>query len=349
MAKNKPEHLLVIRLSAMGDVAMTVPVLVALSKQYPTLKITLLTRKFFSPMFATLPNVSVYEADVKGRHKGVFGLWKLYKELRKLKIDAVADLHNVLRSKVLKKYFRYGGFPVVQIDKGRAEKKALTSSKSKEFKPLKSTHQRYVDVFQKLGFPIDLSQNMVLAKADLSDEIIKITGSDSKKWIGIAPFAAFEGKTYPLELMKEVIEKLNTTGKYKIFLFGGGSAQEEQLEVFNSNFENCLNMVGKLSFSDELGLISNLDIMLSMDSGNAHLAAMFGIPVITIWGVTHPYAGFFPFGQDINNALCADRVKFPLIPTSIYGNKMPEGYELAMNSILPEQVVQKIEHVLYSE
>nr|WP_276169181.1 glycosyltransferase family 9 protein [Zobellia alginiliquefaciens] len=333
----------------MGDVAMTVPVLVALSKQYPTLKITLLTRKFFSPMFATLPNVSVYEADVKGRHKGVFGLWKLYKELRKLKIDAVADLHNVLRSKVLKKYFRYGGFPVVQIDKGRAEKKALTSSKSKVFKPLKSTHQRYVDVFQKLGFPIDLSQNMVLAKADLSDEIIKITGSDSKKWIGIAPFAAFKGKTYPLELMEEVIATLNKTNAYKIFLFGGGPIQEKQLEVFSNQFENCLNMVGRLSFDKELILISNLDAMLSMDSGNAHLGAMFGIPVITIWGVTHPYAGFFPFAQNMDNALCADREKFPLIPTSIYGNKMPENYKMAMHTIQPEQVVQKIEQVLNAD
>ncbi|MBU2948240.1 glycosyltransferase family 9 protein [Zobellia uliginosa] len=332
----------------MGDVAMTVPVLIALTKQYPNLKITLLTRKFFGPMFASLPNVSVFEADVKGRHKGVFGLYRLYKELLKLNIDAVADLHNVLRSKVLKRYFKFGGIPVVQIDKGRAEKKALTSSTSRIFKPLKSTHKRYVDVFQNLGFPIDLSKNPILPKVGLSQETVKIIGSDSKRWIGIAPFAAFEGKTYPLELMEEVIEKLNTKGEYKIFLFGGGPVQEKKLEKISDKFKSCISMVGKLSFKEELALISNLDVMLSMDSGNAHLAAMYGIPVVSIWGVTHPHAGFYPFGQDINNALCADRDKFPLIPTSVYGNKMPKGYELAMNTILPEQVIAKIESVLHS-
>ncbi len=330
----------------MGDVAMTVPVLIALTKQYPRLKITVLTRKFFSPMFNKLPNVSVFEADVKGRHKGAFGLWKLYRELRKLKIDAVADLHNVLRSKVLKKYFKFGRIPVEQIDKGRAEKKALISSKSKVFKPLKSTHQRYTDVFQNLGFPIDLSNTPVLSKVSLSDETLKIVGVDSKKWIGIAPFAAFEGKTYPLELMEEVVSKLNKSENYKIFLFGGGPLQEKQLETLKNKFENCLNMVGKLSFNEELALISNLDVMLSMDSGNAHLAAMFGIPVITLWGVTHPYAGFVPFGQDADNALCSDREKFPLIPTSVYGNKMPEGYEMAIRTILPEHVMDKIKSIL---
>nr|WP_317171955.1 glycosyltransferase family 9 protein [Zobellia nedashkovskayae] len=346
MDKNKPHHVLVIRLSAMGDVAMTVPVLIALTKQYPELKITVLTRKFFSPMFNTLPNVTVYEADVKGRHKGAFGLWKLYRELRKLKIDAVVDLHNVLRSKVLKRYFKYGKIPVQQIDKGRAEKKALTKSTSKVFQLLKTTHQRYIDVFQELGFSIDLSKDSVLPKETLSEDALKIIGSDSKKWIGIAPFAAFEGKTYPLELMEEVITSLNDTGKYKIFLFGGGPIQEEKLEAFDRKFNNCLSMVGKLSFSDELALISNLDTMLSMDSGNAHLAAMYGIPVITIWGVTHPYAGFYPFGQDMDNALCSDREKFPLIPTSVYGNKMPEGYEMAMRTILPETIVNKLQLVL---
>ncbi|MDB2606405.1 glycosyltransferase family 9 protein [Zobellia sp.] len=330
----------------MGDVAMTIPVLVALTKQHPSLKITVLTRKFFSPMFQTLPNVSVYEADVKGKHKGVFGLWKLYTELKILKVDAVADLHNVLRSKVLKRYFKYGKIPVEQIDKGRAEKKALTSSTYKIFKPLKTTHQRYVDVFQKLGFPIDLSKNPFLPKDSLSYETLQIIGSGSRKWIGIAPFAAFEGKTYPLELMEEVIAILDKSSEFRIFLFGGGAVQEQQLEGYDRKFENCLSMVGKLSFHQELALISNLDVMVSMDSGNAHLAAMFGIPVITVWGVTHPYAGFYPFGQDLDNALYADREKFPLIPTSVYGNKMPDGYKMAMHTILPEIVVEKIQFVL---
>lgn len=156
MDKNKRTHILVIRLSAMGDVAMTVPVLNAFVQKYPDVKITVLTRAFFTPLFSQLQNVSVYEADVKGRHKGVFGLWKLYQELKKQQIDVVADLHNVLRSNILKKYFRFGRIPFAQIDKGRKDKKALT--KKKLFRQLKTTHQRYADVFDQLGFSIEINK-----------------------------------------------------------------------------------------------------------------------------------------------------------------------------------------------
>ena len=150
---SKPSHILVIRLSAMGDVAMTVPVLKAFAKQYPNIKVTVLTRGFFAPFFEDIPNVTVYIADVKGKHKGVLGLWKLSKALKTLQIDAVADLHNVLRSKILKSFLF--GVKTIQIDKGRADKKALVSGES--FQQLKTTHQRYADVFKRLGFPVDLS------------------------------------------------------------------------------------------------------------------------------------------------------------------------------------------------
>ncbi|MGB7394041.1 MAG: glycosyltransferase family 9 protein [Pricia sp.] len=363
MASNK--NLLVIRLSAMGDVAMTVPVLSALTQEYPHLKITVLTKPFFKPMFAQLQNVDIFDAEVKGRHKGIFGIWKLYRELRSLHIDMVADLHNVLRSKILKLFFRSIGVPVVQIDKGRAEKKALTTSKNKIFVPLKTTHERYADVFGKLGFPINLSDVPSLHKEKLSEEILNLMNSNGrkksesamqfgamgkpnpqKKYLGIAPFAAFEGKTYPLPLMERVIEQLDASEKYEILLFGGGGKEKQQLQELASRFKCCVNVAGKLSFSEELALISHLDAMLSMDSGNGHLAAMYGIPVVTLWGVTHPYTGFYPFGQDADNALLADREKFPLIPTSVYGNKMPEGYENAMETISSEDVVNKIEQII---
>ena len=345
MAKRK--HLLVIRLSAMGDVAMTVPVLLALTKQYPNLKITILTRGFFKPMFSQLSNVTVYEPDLKGKHKGIFGLFKLYKVLKVLHIDAVADLHNVLRSNILKLYFSLGRIPVVQIDKGRAEKKAITALKTdKKITQLNTTHERYATVFQKLGFPINLQNIALYKKTDLTLETRSKIDSQSKKIIGIAPFAAFSGKMYPLELMLSVVEKLNNTEKYKIILFGGGSKEEEILNQWQTKFDNVINMANQVPFHEELALISNLDIMLAMDSGNAHLAANYGIPTITLWGVTHPYAGFYPFGQDAENALLSDRSKYPLIPTSVYGNKYPEGYENVMATISPDTIVSKIEQLL---
>lgn len=335
-------HILVIRLSAMGDVAMLVPVLRVVTATYPHLKITVLTKEFFAPLFSNIKNVYVYEADIRGEHKGVYGLSRLAKELRELEIDAVADMHNVLRSNILKTVFYFYGLPVKQIDKGRKEKKALTTSNNKIFKQLKSTHQRYADVFAGLGYPVVLKRHEFPPKKKLSHNIRQFTGNDQKKWIGVAPFAQHNSKVYPLDLLEKVLEDLNEDKAYKIFLFGGGNAEKEKLEILEAKFENVVSLAGKLTFEEELALISNLDTMLSMDSGNAHLAAMFGIPVVTLWGVTHPYAGFKPFGQPYKNCILPDLNQFPAIPTSVYGNKVPAGYEDVMRTISPEQVVERV-------
>ncbi len=339
-------HILIIRFSALGDVAMTVPVLRALLQQHPEVRITVLTRAFFKPLFNQLEQVTVFEADLKGRHKGPFGLWKLYKDLRSLGINRVADLHNVLRTNVLKYYFQLGRIPFYQLDKARRDKKALTASKNKVFEPLPSTHQRYADVFAEMDLTLDLSKVSLYSKEKLSDSILKHIGGEPKKWIGIAPFAAHEGKMYPLTLMEKVIALLGNTHNYKLLLFGGGRKEQAVLENLAKTDSNCIVIAGKLSLHEELALISNVDLMLSMDSANGHLAAMYDIPVVTLWGVTHPYAGFAPFGQDLNSSLLADRTKYPLIPTSVYGNKVPHGYETIMETISPETVVTKIKEVL---
>ncbi|WP_246286111.1 glycosyltransferase family 9 protein [Winogradskyella ludwigii] len=336
----KPKHILVLRFSAMGDVAMTVPVLRALTTQYPELKITVVTRAFFKPFFQDLKNVSVYTADFKGKHKGVLGLFKLSKELKALRFDVVADLHNVLRSKILK--FFFFGKKVVQLNKGRAEKKALTSSAS--FKQLKTTHQRYAEVFEALGYSLNLSDPAFSKPKPLSQELKAFIFNVDFKTIGIAPFAAHDSKMYPLAQMERVIEELSQN--YNIILFGGGKKEVEILDQFEAKFNNVKSVAGKLNLENELALISNLDLMLAMDSGNAHMAAMLGKKVITIWGVTHPFAGFAPFNQPKDFALTADREEYPLIPTSIYGNKFPEGYENAAGSISEETILSKIKEII---
>jgi ADP-heptose:LPS heptosyltransferase len=146
--------------------------------------------------------------------------------------------------------------------------------------------------------------------------------------------------------MQKVIDALASNKNSTIFLFGGGQKEKETLQMLVGNKTNVLNMAGKIPFQEELNLISNLDVMLSMDSGNGHIAAMLGIPVVTLWGATHPYAGFLPFNQTLDNALVSDRNQYPNLPTSVYGNKKVAGYENAMRTILPEQVVARIEEVL---
>ena len=343
---SKSKHILVIRLSAMGDVAMTVPVLRALVLQYPEVKITVVSRPFFQPFFDGIPNVNFFGVDLNQRHKGIFGLLRLFFDLRKLEVDLVADLHNVLRSKIVRTLFALSGKKVAATDKGRAEKKALTRLTNKVFAPVKPMVERHVDTFQQLGFSIDLANPKFPEKAILSEEIINITGKKEENWIGIAPFAQYESKVYPIDLMQQVIDELAKNASNKIFLFGGGSEEIKKLNQLKNNHENVLVLAGKANLKEELAIISNLNVMLSMDSGNAHIAAMLGVKVITLWGATHPYAGFKPFNQPDDFCLTSDRAQFPLLPTSIYGNKKVEGYDEVMRTILPEKIVFSIQSQL---
>ena len=274
------------------------------------------------------------------------GLLKLSKEANSLEVDAVADLHNIIRSKVITLYLKLLGKKTATLNKGRKEKKSLTRVKNKTLKQLKTTHQRYADVFETLGFPIDLTNFKPSRKKEYNKNILKLVGKKNKIAIGIAPFAAYKSKMYPLELIKKVIADLNKEDQYQIVLFGGGTKERNQLDTFENEFTSVINTAGKLNFTEELALISNLDVMISMDSGNGHLGAMYGIPIISLWGVTHPFAGFAPFGQPNDNSLLADNNKYTLIPTSIYGNNYPEEYENAMETIKPEEIVKKVESVL---
>jgi ADP-heptose:LPS heptosyltransferase len=331
----------------MGDVAMTVPIVRAFSEQYPDVKITMVSRKMYLPFFKGIPNLSFFEMEEKDSHNGFFGLLQMFADLKKLKIDAVADLHNVIRSKLIRILFALGGKSVAHTDKGRKEKALLTQEENKVFVPLKSMFERHLETFEKLGFPINLSKYQIPQKQRLSESVLNIiSNKDSNNWIGIAPFAQYESKIYPLDLMQIVINDLAKLENTKIFLFGGGSKEIQLLNQLKGTTENILVIAGKLSLEQEMEVISNLDVMLSMDSGNAHIAAMLGVKTITLWGATHPYAGFSPFKQPLENALVSDRKQFPKLPTSVYGNKIVLGYQDVMRTISPDEVVAKIKQHL---
>lgn len=337
------QHILAIRLSAMGDVAMLVPVAIALTEKYPNLHLHILTKELFSPFFEDIPEVEVHTADTRGKHKSLPGILRLASEIPN-RIDVIADVHNVLRSKILRRVLSMRGLKNEYINKGRNDKKALTRTTNKVFKPLKTSHQRYADVFKKLGYPVDLQPNHIKPKQAISNTILEILGiAKAENLIGFAPFAAHRSKRLPLAKTKWIIQQLNEKlPHHKILLFGGGEKELFDLNELANEFPNCINASVQFSFQEELSLISNLQLMLSMDSGNGHLAAMYGVPVLTFWGGTHPYAGFAPFLQPKENQFLPDLEKYPLLPMSIYGNKMIEGYENVMDSIDFDKVIKRI-------
>jgi ADP-heptose:LPS heptosyltransferase len=341
------EHLLLIRLSAMGDVAMVVPPLLALLDQYPNLKVSVLTKPFFKVFFEDIPRVKVVCAEIKTSHKGIQGLYKLSNQITANHIDIIADLHNVLRSKILSFFFGVKGIKTKKIDKGRKGKKALTRTHNKKFKQLKSTIERYIGVFEELGFNLDFSKTYTLPKQNLSKKLHHIYDKNKvNKCVGIAPFAAHIGKVYPEDLMLKVIRLLSQEKDLNIYLFGSPGEEEATLKKWSKSYPKVFCVAGQFDFKTELNLISHLDVMLSMDSGNGHLAAMYGVKVITIWGQTHPFAGFAPYLQTSQEQILPDRNKYPHLPTSIYGNKKIEGYEDVMITIKPELVYKIVLNTL---
>jgi len=341
------QKIMAFRFSAMGDVAMTVPVIKTLLDQHPEVEIIMVSRPFFKPLFENLPRVKFIGIDLNKDYKGLPGLFKLFNFLRRENPDAIADLHDVLRTKVLRNLFKLSGFKVAVIDKGRQEKKALTRPKNKVFKALKTTHERYADVLRTLGFTIDLQKFKPLTIDVPSSVSLFLQNFEGQKIIGIAPFAAHTGKQYPLDKITSVIRLiLKESTDTNIVLLGSPAEKTalNQLEAIDRN--RVVNIAGVFSFSEELALISKLNVMLSMDSGNAHLAALYGVPVISIWGATHPYAGFAPFGQNKKWQLIANREKHPQLPTSIYGNKTFEGFDKIWESIAPEEVAKKVLNTL---
>ncbi|MBQ9668464.1 MAG: glycosyltransferase family 9 protein [Prevotella sp.] len=348
------EHILVIRFSALGDVAMTVPVVWALAQEYPDVRITVLSRPFARTFFEDLaPNVNFMEADVRQEYHGVKGLNALYRRLVAKQLTHVADLHSVLRSEYLRMRFNLGRFRVEHIDKHRQERRRLVSRTNKVMEPLPTPFQNYLDVFSRLGFPIhhlDDFRSIFPPEGGNLNLLPRIIGEKRswEQWIGIAPFAAHEGKVYPTELMEQVVGQLIARyPKCRIFFFGRGRQEDEVFPQWVKRWPQCVYAGWHLeTMHQELTLMSHLDVMLSMDSANMHMASLVGVPVVSIWGATHPLAGFMGFHQNPDNAIGLD---LDCRPCSIYGQRPCQwGDYRCLTGIPPKTIVDKIEKVINS-
>lgn len=347
----KKEHILVIRFSAMGDVAMVVPVVYSLAQQYPDVRITVLSRTFARPLFEDLaPNVNFMAADLKKEYHGIKGLNALYRRLAAKQFTAVADLHNVLRSEYLRLRFNIGHYRVEHINKHRKGRRRITAKHAKRLEQQPTSFENYVEVFKKLGYPVEIHFKSIFPEGEKGNLNMLPKGINVKnsfeQWIGIAPFAAHEGKVYPPRLTHQVIEQLlKKYPKARIFLFGRGKQEDQYFKEWCQIHPECLYVSHQLeSLHQELILMSHLDAMVSMDSSNMHLASLTGTPVVSVWGATHPYAGFMGWGQSTDNIV---QIDLECRPCSIYGQKpCRRGDYACMNGIAPETIVEKIENIL---
>ncbi|MBC3783937.1 glycosyltransferase family 9 protein [Spirosoma utsteinense] len=346
-------QLLLLRFSAMGDVALLAPVVESFVSRYADARLTVVTRPKFAVFFAQFPNVRVVELDVNGRHKGLAGLFRLFQDLRKIGVfDLLIDANENLRSAVLKRLFRMAGILSVTIDKGRADKKALTRKEDKIRRPLPHSIERYATLFGKAGFAVQPASSFSFtpspaAETELFTFLERRHISLDEPCLGIAPFAQHLQKMWPFERFGPLLEKIYAYSPVRIFLFGGGAQEIARLETLRQRFPQVVIVAGQLSLAAELALIHRLTGMLCMDSGNMHLAALSGIPVLSIWGATHPDAGFRPWGQADDAIIQVPANVLTCRPCSVFGNVPCWRGDLAcLNDISVEQVAERVRRLL---
>ena len=337
MARNKqlPKHLLVLRTSAMGDVAMLPHALRALSQAYPELKITVATQAMFRPFFRGL-EVDFLDVKTKDEHHSVCGMWRLAREARRRGVDAVADVHDVLRSKSFRLAMGLHGIRTAHIHKGRKAKHHALGTGG-EFKPLKHSVVRYCDVIRHLGFEF----------ADPAPAVRPVCenpmGEKKGVWIGYAPFSAHAGKTYPEAQSRKLVELL--AARYdRVFIHGGGGAELAFAEEMAAAYPNVTALFGKLRFAGEMDLMAHEDCLISMDSMAMHMASLVATPVVSVWGATHPKLGFLGWGSPMENALQADMA---CRPCSVFGAKPCKyGDYRCLQAVTPEMIVERIDAIL---
>lgn len=315
---------------------MTIPVIDALARRCPNINITVVSRPFVGSVFNTLPNNVTFVGINPRNYSGLGGLGKLYKEIKKINPTHVCDLHDVLRTKYLRLRFKMAGIPVTHIVKDRKARKQFISSENKVQQV--TSFERYADAIQKLDF---------MKGIDFMGEIKQLMHQPSAKSnssrpssIGIAPFAAHEGKIYPLSMMERVVSLLDKQG-VKVYLFGAGEKERELMEDWAKKYDQAESVVGTLpNMAAEMKLIDSLDAMLTMDSGNMHLASLTSTPVYSIWGATHPLGGFLGWQQSPKRCIQLD---MPCRPCSIYGNKpCKQGNYPCLRGITPESIVAQL-------
>ena len=325
------KRLLVIRFSALGDVAIMVPVLRRVAEQYSDWDITMLSRSMCEPLFRDMPsNVHFVGADLKGRHHGRKGLELLLKELDYKSFDAVADMHLVLRSFYLSMRMLLLGKRVAWIHKAYLSKWLIVHGLMSKSNPLVPTYKRYQHAFNRLGFDVHISSK------DIKKKVLR-----RKECTGIAPFAAHKGKIYPIDKMEEVVKLLSErlNGKETIYLFGAGDKEKAILEDWEKKYKGVVSLAGKYDMAEEIELMRSLRVMLTMDSANMHLASLAGTRVISIWGATHTALGFLGYGQSENDCIQRD---LKCRPCSVFGKKPCKYGDYRCLDIKPEEIVDRL-------
>ena len=326
---------LILRLATLGNVAMTVPVVASLSKRYPKDRFVLAAKKDLAAMFASMPNVSFEEVDNRLDWKGVFRLWRKWRD----KVDAVIDLQDVPRTRLLRGLLRLSGKRVTSVRYGRFRKHLITIfgvGKSQ----LPSEFERYQDAFRRAGLETNDAFESLPVNGSAAQVVAERFGEKNGRWIGLAPFAKSKSNMLPYRVTKDIIELLTQDTSTRVFLFGAGAVECEMLRQWATVFPRTESVAGQLKLKEELELMRKLDVMICMDSANQHLSSLVGLRAVSVWCGTHPMIGFKGWKQRQEDIV--QRHDLRCRPCTCHGTNHCRYGNFACREINAETIVEQI-------
>ncbi len=332
---------LVVRLSTLGSVAMLMPVMASVAAAHPKDLFVVVSQTNLAEVFAQLPNVIFRTSD----KKSVMSLYNLCKELRKeYKFDGLIDLQDSARSKLIRRYFRLFGVRYTVIHKERNKRRQLIKNGYTQSQPLQTEFMLYQNTFLAAGLSVEQLEFSPLNPIQDADTR-QIVGQKNKgeQWIGVAPFATHTTNMLPYKLTKGLLAYLSNRPNTKVFLFGSGEIECEMLGQWASIYDNVTTVAGRVSIMNELAVMTQLDIMVGMDSANQHLSSLVGLPAMTIWCGTHPYAGFYGWKQ---NPTFIVQKELSCRPCTLHGADICKKNNFECKNIDTNEIIEKLEWCL---
>lgn len=314
------ERILIIRFSSIGDIVLTSPVIRALRQKFPKSIISMLIKEEFAPLIADCP----YLNEVIVFRKGERLSWNRF--------DLIVDLHCNLRSLWLG--FTLRPKKMLVYDKRILKRWVLLNFKVNLFSQKTSVVEYYFEALKPLGISNDgKGLELWINKADeeKATEFLDKNAAGAKYLIGLAPFANWETKCWPLNNYVELIKNINKNLDCKFIIFDepGGVAK----------FGCSVVAISRLNLMAQAALIKRCHYFIGNDTGLMHIADAANVPLITFFGPTVPEFGFAPLGK---NAIVLSR-NLKCRPCSLHGSSnCSRGTLECLSLITPEEVSNKV-------
>ncbi|MDH4461594.1 MAG: glycosyltransferase family 9 protein [Flectobacillus sp.] len=309
---------LILRFSSIGDIVLTTPVIRCLKEQYPNAEVHYATKKSFKTLVENNPHIDKF-------HLLEDNLNDLIKSLQAEKFDYVIDLHNNLRTRIIKLRL---GKKAFTFDKLNFQKWVLVKFK-KNLMPDVHIVDRYMDTLKSLGIKND---NKGL------DYFIPERDEMPMSWLpenvrkGYAVYAIggqHETKKMPFPKMVELCKTI----QLPLVLIGGKEDSEmaERLVNHYKGVKHILNLCGKCNLNQSASIIKSSFMVYTHDTGMMHVAAALKKKTIAIWGNTVPEFGMYPYQTEF---ISIENKELACRPCSKIGHKeCPLGHFKCMNDL----------------